>query len=85
MSLLQDLSSAKSKFQKKLLTTATGGVFKAPVTPQLPDAPEEITSVREVQGDPERRRRLRKRFATGGRQGTILSGIQAALKKRLGE
>ena len=56
------------------------------VKPKLPPAQETIepvTTIEEDAGDV--RRRKRKRLSAGGRQSTILSGIQSALKKRLGE
>ncbi len=44
---------------------------------------EEVAVVEETAT--EARRRERKRLLTGGRRSTILSGISAVLKKRLGE
>ena len=47
------------------------------------DAPlEEIATVQEDASSAQRREK--KKFATGGRLSTIISGIQSALKKRLG-
>ncbi len=70
-------------------------LFRKPRTPSLPPAPapvkpppppEPIEEVQVLQEDEEDvRRRARKRLLTGGRRSTILSGIQSALKKRLGE
>lgn len=60
-------------------------LFGKPRTPKLPkqEEVEEIQQVEETAG--EARRRERKRLVKGGRRATILSGITAALKKRLGE
>ncbi len=44
---------------------------------------EEVEVIEEEAG--EARRRRKKKLLTGGRRGTILSGIAKALKKRLGE
>jgi len=46
--------------------------------------PEPITTVTE-EGEQARRRERKRLLSRGGRQSTILSGIQSALKKRLGE
>lgn len=55
---------------------------KIPKIPPLPEPIEEITVVREEAE--EAGRRERKKLLTRGRRTTILSGIQTALKKRLG-
>lgn len=64
-------------------------VFSKPKTPKLPApiaAPEPEEEVQVVTEEAEEaRRRERKKLLTGGRRATILSGITAALKKRLGE
>ncbi len=68
-----------------LRKSTVAGAFTSP-TPKLPPAQETIepvTTIEEDAGDV--RRRKRKRLSAGGRQSTILSGIQSALKKRLGE
>ena len=44
---------------------------------------EEIEIIVESASDA--RRRERKKLLTGGRRATVISGIQAALKRRLGE
>lgn len=56
-----------------------------PKSPKIAPAEEiePIETVEESAG--EARRRERKRLAKGGRRSTIVSGIQSALKKRLGE
>jgi hypothetical protein len=55
----------------------------APVQPPpVPEPIEEIAVIEEDAADV--RRRERRRLLTGGRKATILSGIQTALKKRLG-
>ncbi len=60
-------------------------LFRSPKTPKIP-LPEPIEEVEVVEEEAEMaRRRERKKLLTGGRRATILSGIQAALKKRLGE
>lgn len=58
------------------------GKPKKPHIPELPAPVEEVAIVEE--GAEETRRRERKKLLTGGRRATIISGIQAALKKRLG-
>jgi len=57
---------------------------KTPKIPQMPSEPEPVTTVTEDAEDARRRER-RHLLSRGGRQSTILSGIQSALKKRLGE
>lgn len=60
-------------------------IFRKPRTPDIPQE-EPIEKVEVIEEEAGRaRRRERKRLLTGGRRATILSGIQAALKKRLGE
>ena len=61
-------------------------MFSKPKTPNLPPVtpePEPMAVVEEDAGKAGRRER--KRLLRGGRMSTILSGIQSALKKRLGE
>ena len=54
--------------------------------PKLPPQPEPVEDIEVIEEEAgEARRRERKKLLTGGRRGTILSGIAAALKKRLGE
>ena len=61
-------------------------LFRSPKTPKIPPSPEPIEEVEVVEEEAETaRRRERKKLLTGGRRATILSGIQAALKRRLGE
>lgn len=63
------------------------GVFSKPKTPKIPPAapePEPVSVVTE-EGEQARRRERKRLLTRGGRQSTILSGIQSALKKRLGE
>lgn len=61
-------------------------LFRGPKTPKLPPAPEPIEEVEVIEEEAEEaRRRERKKLLTRGRRTTILSGIQSALKKRLGE
>lgn len=60
-------------------------LFSKPRTPDLPKQPEQLEDIAVVQEDAaSAQRREKKKFARGGRRGTIISGIQAALKKRLG-
>jgi len=62
------------------------GLFSKPKTPSMPKQPEPIEEVAVVEEDAEKARgRERKKLLQGGRRSTILSGIQSALKKRLGE
>ena len=61
-------------------------IFSKPRAPKLPPQtpePEPMAVVEEDAGKAGRRER--KRLLRGGRMSTILSGIQSALKKRLGE
>ena len=61
-------------------------MFGKPKMPDIPKQAEPIEDVKMVTEDAETaRRRERKKLQTGGRQSTILSGIQSALHKRLGE
>lgn len=60
-------------------------LFSKPRTPDLPPQQEPIEEIETIQEDAAvAQRREKKKFARGGRRGTIISGIQAALKKRLG-
>lgn len=62
------------------------GIFSKPKMPKLPPQEPEVEPVEIVTEKAEvARRRERKRLLTGGRRSTILSGIQSALKRRLGE
>jgi len=62
------------------------GAFSSPSKPKLPPPPEPIEEVAKVEETAEEaRRREKKKLFTGGRRSTQLSGIQSALKKRLGE
>lgn len=58
--------------------------MSSPKTPKIPKAPPEIQQVVTEEGE-ERRRRTRRSVSDTGRQQNILSGIQMALKQRLGE
>lgn len=61
-------------------------LFGKPKTPDIPDQPEPVEEVQVIEEEAETaRRRERKKLLTRGRRATILSGIQMALKKRLGE
>ncbi len=60
--------------------------FRKPKTPKLPPQAEPIEEVTVIEESAEdAARRERKKRLKGGRRATIISGIQAALKKRLGE
>lgn len=62
------------------------GIFSSPKRPKIPPAPEPIEEVAIVEEEAEEaKRREKKKLLTRGRAATILSGIQAVLKKRLGE
>ena len=61
-------------------------LFKKPAVPKIPPLPAPIEEVQVVREEAEEaRRREKKKLLTRGRRTTILSGIQSALKKRLGE
>jgi len=60
-------------------------LFGRPKTPEMPPQ-EEAPPMAVTETEAERgRRRQRKKLMVGGRKSTLLSGIQAALKRRLGE
>ena len=60
--------------------------FSKPDKPDLPPKPEEIEEVTTIEEDAEQAsRQKKKKLLQGGRGATVLSGIQAALKRRLGE
>ena len=62
------------------------GVFSSPKKPKMQPQQAEPEPIATVTEDAEvSRRKERKKLSTGGRQSTMLSGIQAAIKKRLGE
>jgi hypothetical protein len=63
------------------------GVFSKPKTPKIPPMIAESEPLQMVNEDADKaRRREHKRLSgAGGRASTFLSGIQNALKKRLGE
>jgi hypothetical protein len=66
--------------------TAVKDIFRSPKGPKLPPPPEEVEAIETVEEDAtSAKRRKKKGIRQGGRQGTILSGITASLKKRLGE
>ena len=60
--------------------------FNKPRGPDLPAEPEPIEEVSVVQEDATEagRREKKKILSRRGRKSTVLSGIQSALKKRLG-
>lgn len=61
-------------------------IFRGPSKPNLPPEPEAVEEVSAIEEDADKAsRRERKKIAKGGRRSTILSGIQSALKRRLGE
>ena len=61
-------------------------ILGKPEKPKIPPQPEPVADIETVQEDAEvAKRRERKRLQTGGRKSTLISGIQSALKKRLGE
>ena len=60
-----------------------GSKPKSPTLPPEPEPVEQIESVSEDSQDVARRQK--KKLLRGGRRVTLLSGIQSALKKRLGE
>ena len=60
--------------------------LRSPQKPDLPPEPEKVEDVAVVQEDAEAAARKRKKkILRGGRRGTIISGIQSALKERLGK
>lgn len=61
-------------------------VLSKPKTPKIPK-PQVVEEVTQIQEDAtEEQNRARRRIAlTGGRESTMMYGIQLALKKRLGE
>lgn len=62
------------------------GLFSRPPRPKKIIPPEPIEDIAIVEEEAEEaKRREKKKLLTRGRQATILSGITAALKKRLGE
>jgi hypothetical protein len=62
------------------------GIISKPSKPKLPPPPEPIEKITTIEEDADdAQRREKKKLLRGGRQSTILSGITASLKKRLGE
>lgn len=62
------------------------GLFSRARKPDIIAPPEPVEEVTVVEEEAEEaRKREKKRLLTGGRRGTILSGIASALKRRLGE
>lgn len=62
------------------------GLFGGPKRPKIPPMQQEAPPMAVTETEAERgRRRERKKLMVGGRRSTILSGIQSALKRRLGE
>ncbi len=62
-------------------------IFRGPKKPDLPPEPEPVEDVAVIEEDAEvAARKRKKKILKGGRRGTIISGIQAALlKRKLGE
>lgn len=61
-------------------------IFSSPSTPDIPPQPEQQEPVQVIEEDAAAaREREKKKLAPTGQRSTILSGIMAALKKRLGE
>lgn len=81
--------SSKTSFGKVLAASPAGFIrksLKSPKGPDLPAAPEEVEEIETVTADATKaQKRKKKGIRQGGRQSTVLSGIQSALKKRLGE
>ena len=64
------------------------GIFSKPKTPKIlsQPEPEAVEDVEMVEEDAEEaRKKEKKKLQAGGKRSTILSGIAAVLKKRLGE
>ncbi len=60
-------------------------LFGKPSTPDIPLVAAPVEKIETVTEEAEvARRRERKKLLRGGRRSTIISGIQSALKKRLG-
>jgi len=61
------------------------GMFSSPKKPKLPPTPAPVEEVAVIEEDADvAGRKEKKRLMQGGRQSTIISGIQSALKSRLG-
>lgn len=61
------------------------GLFGGVSQPKLPPQPAPVSEVAVIEETAaEAGRRERKRLLQGGRRSTIISGIQSALKRRLG-
>ena len=66
-------------------TFGKGGLFNPKDGPYLPAGQEQSEDITVIEEEAAKvARRGKKKFAKEGRKSTILSGIQAALKKRLG-
>ena len=63
------------------------GLFSKPKTPSPPKEVQRVEEIQRVEedGNDVSRRAKRKHILSSGKQSTILTGIQAQLKKRLGE
>lgn len=60
-------------------------IFRGPKKPDIP-VTEDVEKVDVIEeGADEAARRRKKKVLRGGRRGTIISGISAALKERLGK
>lgn len=81
------MSSIPGLIGKGGTTFGKGGLFNPDIkTPKLPPEVELLEKVNIIEEEASKAaRRKRKKFAKGGRKSTILSGIQSALKRRLGE
>jgi hypothetical protein len=67
-------------------------LFRSPERPEAPKAPEPVESIepaeeqKTITDDASAAQKRKKKVGLrGGKQSTVLSGIQTALKKRLGE
>ena len=60
--------------------------FRSPKKPDLPPQQEPIEEISVIEENAEvAARKRKKKILRGGRRGTIISGIQSALKERLGK
>ena len=68
------------------MSSVMGSIFGFKGKPKIPLQQQEAPPLAVTETEAERsRKRQRKKLMVGGRKSTILSGIQSALKKRLGE
>ena len=75
---------SSSTFGRNLINPITK-LFDKPKAADIPqqEEVEEVSTVTQDAADAQRRKK--KDIKQGGKQSTVLSGIQSALKKRLGE